>query len=120
MDEWLKLAEMVGSDRGDRLPVPVGRVSNGEFPARPPDDGQRMLKKRLLELADLFASRLRMNRREFLGTSCGLAAAFLAINSIHGPLFAVSARPRQPIPTRHCKAAAPSQGSLSSMSRPTS
>ena len=93
MDEWLELAEMSRRDRGDGLhfPVPVGRVSNGEFPAQDPDAGQRLLGKRLLELADLYASRLRMDRREFLRTSCGLATAFLAINSIHGPLFAVSA-----------------------------
>ena len=93
MEEWLELAEMVKRERGERfpLPVPVGRLSNGEFPAQHLDEGQRMLGKRLLELADIFASRLRMDRREFLSTSCGLATAFLAINSIHGPLFAVSA-----------------------------
>ena len=93
MDEWLELAEMARKDRGVglRFPVPVGRVSNGEYPVQSPDEGQRLLGTRLLELADLYASRLRMDRREFLRTSCGLAAAFLAINSIHGSLFAVSA-----------------------------
>ena len=92
MNEWLELAEKIRKERGDRfpLPVPVGRVSNDEVPARYPDRGQQMLGNRLLELADIFASRLRMDRRDFLATSCGLATAFLAINAIHGPLFAVS------------------------------
>ncbi|MBI2353552.1 MAG: amidohydrolase family protein [Deltaproteobacteria bacterium] len=92
MEEWLELAEMFRRERGERfpLPVPVGRLSNGELPARR-DEGQRLLGRRLLELADLFSTRLRMDRREFLATSCGLVTAFLAINSIHGPLFAVSA-----------------------------
>ena len=92
MDEWLELEKKIRKERGERFPfpVPIGRVSNDEVPARHPDQGQRLLGKRLEELADLFASRLRMDRREFLLTSCGLATAFLALNSIHGNLFTVS------------------------------
>ena len=91
MEEWLKLAEAARKASEERLfPVPVGRLSNGEIPPLYRDQGQRMLGKQLLELADVFASRLRMDRREFLRTSCGLATAFLALNAVHGPVFSVS------------------------------
>ena len=90
MKEWLELAEKNRKEQEERLPVPVGRLFNGEVPAQNLDEGQRLLGKRIQQMADVFASRLRMDRREFLATSRGLATAFLALNAIHGPLFAVS------------------------------
>ena len=30
-----------------------------------------------------------MDRREFLRSSCGMAAAFLALNDVFGPVFSV-------------------------------
>src|SRR3546814_711306 len=43
----------------------------------------------LLEIADTVSPRHGLDRREFLRTSGGMAAAFMAINGVFGPLFAV-------------------------------
>lgn len=66
------------------------------FPTRLPAEGgeiygpkQRRVEGVLRELADSLSSRLGMSRRRFLGTASGMAAAFLAMNAVHGPLFTV-------------------------------
>jgi predicted TIM-barrel fold metal-dependent hydrolase len=41
------------------------------------------------EIADAIAPRLGLDRRQFLRTSCGMAAAFLAMNDVFGRLFAI-------------------------------
>jgi len=40
-------------------------------------------------LADGLGSQLALNRRKFLQTSCGMAAAFLAMNAVYGSVFTV-------------------------------
>jgi hypothetical protein len=47
------------------------------------------VEKRLIELTDRLRKPLGMDRRRFLQSSCGMAAAFVAMNSVFGPLFAV-------------------------------
>src|SRR5262249_37311581 len=42
------------------------------------------------ELADKHGGKLGMDRRRFLRTSCGMAAAFVALNHVFGHLFDVS------------------------------
>jgi predicted TIM-barrel fold metal-dependent hydrolase len=49
----------------------------------------RRVERRLLELADERGSSLGLPRRAFLATGCGMAAAFLALNSVFGTLFCV-------------------------------
>lgn len=73
------------------LPIPTQIVSNEEF--APPDqtDEQRLVEHRLIELADKSAKKLNISRRRFLASSGGMAAAFLALNSVFGDFFAVSA-----------------------------
>ena len=44
---------------------------------------------RIKEIADAIAPKLGLDRRQFLRTGCGMAAAFLAMNDAFGPLFAV-------------------------------
>jgi len=77
MDEWLKHAEFLAATAGEecRAPLPASGI---------------VAERRLMELADLLGGRLGMDRRRFLRTGCGMAAAFLALNSVHGELFAVS------------------------------
>src|SRR5215468_10517326 len=80
-------AEMVAF----RSPVPTRIVSNGEFNPLPQTRRQRQFEERLKELADAASGRLGMDRRHFLRTSCGMAAAFVALNDVFGPVFDVSA-----------------------------
>jgi hypothetical protein len=72
-----------------RGPIPTQVVSNGEYMPSPQTPEQRRVEQVLGELADSHARRLRMDRRSFLKTSCGMAAAFLAMNRVYGELFSV-------------------------------
>ncbi|HEX8198181.1 MAG TPA: amidohydrolase family protein [Pyrinomonadaceae bacterium] len=73
------------------LPIPTQIVSNEEF--APPDqtNEQRLVEHRLIELADQSAKKLNVSRRQFLASSGGMAAAFLAMNSVFGDFFNVEA-----------------------------
>jgi len=73
-----------------RSPVPTRMVSNGEFNPLPQTDSQRRFEARLKELAAAMAKKLGMSRRSFLQTSCGMATAFVALNDVFGPIFAVA------------------------------
>ncbi|MEZ4600995.1 MAG: amidohydrolase family protein [Syntrophotaleaceae bacterium] len=50
----------------------------------------RKVEAHLHNLADCCGPPLGMDRRQFLRSSCGLAAAFLSMNAVFGPLFDVS------------------------------
>src|SRR3984893_8793864 len=71
-------------------PVPTQIVSNGEFNPLPQTAQQRRVEARIKEIADAVAPKLGLDRRQFLRTGCGMAAAFLAMNDVFGPLFAVN------------------------------
>ncbi|MEW5744769.1 MAG: amidohydrolase family protein [Nitrospirota bacterium] len=71
------------------FPVPVTSVLETD-PARPLQSAeQRRVEAITRELAGTCGERLGMTRREFLKTSCGMAAAFMALNSVFGDFFAV-------------------------------
>lgn len=73
------------------LPVPTQIVSNEEF--APPDqtEEQKKVEHRLNELADSTSKKLGISRRAFLSSTGGMAAAFVALNSVFGDHFSVSA-----------------------------
>jgi uncharacterized protein len=72
-----------------RSPVPTQMVSNGEYMPLPQTRAQRAVEDRIKAMADAHGERLGMGRRQFLQTSCGMAAAFLAMNEVFGALFRV-------------------------------
>ncbi len=76
-------------------PVPTQIVSNGEFTPLPQTRDQQRVEERIKELADGLSPRHGMNRRQFLASSAGMAAAFLAMNEVFGPIFDVSAAEAQ-------------------------
>ncbi len=89
-DGWVRKCEL--DDFLDRhLPVPTSIVSNEEYD--PPNQTleQQQVESLLIETADVAARRLGIDRRDFLRTSCGMAAAFAAMNSVFGPYFRVNA-----------------------------
>ena len=92
MSIWLspeELARTKPAEQSAPSPIPTRVVSNGEYNPSPQTEGQRRVERELAALADRFAGRLGMDRRRFLKTSGGMAAAFLAMNRVYGALFDV-------------------------------
>ena len=56
----------------------------------PPTRAQQQVAHRLRETSRLHAAALGVTRRQFLGSPCGMAAAFLAMNAVFGRCFDVS------------------------------
>ena len=70
-------------------PVPTQIVSNEEYLPLPPTPEQQHVAHRLRETSRLHAAMLGLTRRQFLASSSGMAAAFLAMNAVFGRFFAV-------------------------------
>jgi predicted TIM-barrel fold metal-dependent hydrolase len=86
-----ELAETEPAEQEEfRSPIPTRMVSNGEFNPLPQTGQQRQFEARLKDIAETNGKRLGMDRRHFLRTSCGMAAAFLALNDVFGRVFEVS------------------------------
>ena len=66
------------------LPVPTQVVSNEEFVPIPQTRKQREVETTLLGIATETSKRLGISRRDFLRSSRGMAAAFLALNTVWG------------------------------------
>ena len=71
-------------------PIPTQIVSNGEFTPPAQTRAQREVEVRIERLAGALGPRHGMSRRQFLASSAGMAAAFIAMNEVFGPLFDVS------------------------------
>jgi len=76
---------------GRHLPIPTQVVSNEEYYPLPQTAKQKAVEHRLLEMAARNAKHLDMDRCAFLRTSCGMATAFAAMNTVFGPYFRVDA-----------------------------
>jgi hypothetical protein len=88
-----QLARCGPADAGEpfRSPVPMQIVSNGEYMPEPQTARQRSVQTRIAQLADSASRKLGITRRQFLTSSGGMAAAFLAMNEVYGPIFHVNA-----------------------------
>jgi uncharacterized protein len=95
MGSWLSEREqrlVAGAEEASAAtPIPTQIVSNGEYLPPPQSETQKRVEERINELADHNGRRLGLSRRQFMRTSCGMAAAFLAMNEIYGPVFQVEA-----------------------------
>jgi hypothetical protein len=85
-----EFAQVEPAERAFRSPIPTQVISNGEFNPLPQTRQQKRVEARIRELADTYGAKLGMDRRRFLRTSCGMAAAFVAMNNVFGHLFDVS------------------------------
>src|SRR5881396_1034330 len=68
-------------------PVPTRMISNGEYMPFPQTAKQRQVESRVKELAGKASKKLGMTRRQFLESTGGLAASFLAMNEVYGNTF---------------------------------
>ncbi|MGZ5869800.1 MAG: amidohydrolase family protein [Croceibacterium sp.] len=88
MGSWLSEREqrlVAGAEEASAAtPIPTQIVSNGEYLPPPQSETQKKVERRILELADTNAKRLGLSRRQFMATSCGMAAAFLAMKEVYG------------------------------------
>ncbi|MEO8629061.1 MAG: amidohydrolase family protein [Betaproteobacteria bacterium] len=73
-----------------RSPVPTQIVSNGEYNPLPQTENQRKVEALIKEFADKYGKKQGMDRRTFLRSASGMAAAFLAMNQVFGPIWDVS------------------------------
>ena len=71
-------------------PVPTQIVSNGEYNPLPQTEKQRQVEGLIKEYADEYGRKQGMDRRRFLKSASGMAAAFLAMNKVFGPVWLVS------------------------------
>jgi hypothetical protein len=65
-------------------PIPTRVVSNEEYVPAPETREQARVAALLRETVTRHARRLGVSRREFLGSSAGMATAFLAFNTVFG------------------------------------
>ena len=72
-------------------PIPTQFVSSDEFLPGPQTDNQKRVEARIKALGSRLAKHQGMGRRRFFKTAAGMAAAFIAMNDVYGPLFSVSA-----------------------------
>src|SRR6201988_3882509 len=101
MSTWLSEREqrlVAGAEAASaQTPIPPQFVSNGEYLPPPQSAIQKKVEARINEFADVNSKHLGLSRRQFLHTSCGMAAAFFAMNDVHGNVFQVApAEAREP------------------------
>jgi uncharacterized protein len=72
-------------------PVPTQIVSSDEYLPVPQSAKQREVEARLKEMSGTLAKLQGLSRRRFFQTASGMAASFVALNQVFGPLFDVSA-----------------------------
>jgi len=71
-------------------PIPTQIVSSDEYLPAPQTEMQREVETRLMEMAARLAKRHGTSRRRFFQSAAGMAASYLAMNQVYGPLFVVS------------------------------
>ena len=67
-----------------------------------------------MELADKYGAKQGLDRRQFLATSCGMAAAFVAMNDVFGHFYDMS---EAEAPTRPGRRGAPSPDAATTAER---
>lgn len=72
-----------------RTPIPVQMISSDECLPHPQTDRQREVQARVLALGETLGAKQGLSRRRFFQTAGGMAAAFVAMNDVYGPMFEV-------------------------------
>jgi predicted TIM-barrel fold metal-dependent hydrolase len=70
-------------------PIPTRMISNGEYMPVPQTDHQKRVEARVQELSEQASRKLGVDRRRFLKSTGGMAAAMLAMNEVFGRFFDV-------------------------------
>src|SRR3712207_698840 len=86
-------------------PIPTRVVSSDEFAPIPQTAQQREVEARIKSMADEIGAKQNLDRRRFLSTTSGMAAAFIAMNEVYGPVFGVSRAEAQELERAEARAA---------------
>src|SRR6266516_7069339 len=73
-----------------QTPSPTQIVATDEFYPDPQNERPREVEARLLAMADDLGGKQGHDRRRFFQTAAGMAASFVAMNEVYGPLFDVT------------------------------
>ena len=88
-----ELEKLAGAETLFRSPIPVQFVSSDEYMPSPQSAKQKEFEARIKDLGASLAKKHGMTRRKFFKTAGGMAAAFAAMNEVHGkggePLYRV-------------------------------
>lgn len=76
-------------EAGLSSPLPTQIVSSDEYLPAPQTPQQRQVEAYLRDIGTDYGKRQHLTRRRFFQTASGMAAAFLAMNRVYGPLFSV-------------------------------
>ena len=72
-----------------RSPIPTRMISNGEYMPVPQTEQQQRVEARIKDLTESASKKLGVDRRVFLASTGGMAAALLAMNEVFGRFFNV-------------------------------
>ena len=86
-----QIAKLARADEHEPLksPIPTRMISNGEYMPIPQTDQQKQVEARVEELTETASRKLGIDRRSFLASSGGMAAALIAMNEVFGRFFNV-------------------------------
>ena len=73
-----------------QTPIPTQIVGSDEYFPDPQNAQQREVEARLLGMADELGAKQGLDRRRFFHSAAGMAAAFVAMNDVYGPIFSAS------------------------------
>jgi uncharacterized protein len=83
-----EIAELTPSELiAHRAPIPTQIVSSDEYYPNPQNAQQREVEARLFAMADDLGRMQGIDRRRFFQTAAGMAASFVAMNQVYGPIF---------------------------------
>jgi predicted TIM-barrel fold metal-dependent hydrolase len=87
---WIRQCDLDANNPAP-APIPARIASNEEFVPPPQSRQQRAYEERLAEISEWAARRQGLDRRTFLRTGSGMAAALLALNDVYGACYDVAA-----------------------------
>jgi len=85
-----EMKQVIGAETAAfESPVPTQVISNGEFNPLPQTPKQKQVEALIKEYGDTYGEKQGLDRRSFLRSTSGMAAAFLAMNKVFGPVWSV-------------------------------
>jgi predicted TIM-barrel fold metal-dependent hydrolase len=85
-----ELRELTPSEVLEPTPIPTQIISSDEYYPPAQSERQKKVEACLLEMGDTLGRKQGLSRRQFFQTAAGMAAGFVAMNEVFGPVFEAS------------------------------